>query len=51
MIMDKNKSSAKLRKTAKAMGIALRVMLILGGIALMLFFVWLGLSVYTWLGV
>ena len=40
----------KLHKTVKGVGIAVKVLLTLGGIALTIFFVWLGFSIYTWLG-
>lgn len=44
--MDKDKPTSKLRKTAKGVRIAVKVVLTLGGIALMLFLAWLGMSFY-----
>lgn len=49
--MNKTENKNKMRKTVKVTSIVVKALLVLGGIALTLFLVWLGLSIYTWLGV
>ena len=45
------KQNDKLHKTVKGTSIAVKVVLVLGGIALLAFLGWLGYSIYSWLGV
>ena len=46
-----NANKNKVHKTVKVTSIVVKALLVLGGVALTLFLVWLGLSIYTWLGV
>lgn len=46
-----DKQSNKLHKAVKGTSIAVKVVLVFGGVALLAFFGWLGYSLYTWLGV
>ena len=48
---DMDKKQDKLRRTVKGTSIAVKVVLVLCGIALLGFFGWLGVQIYTWLGV
>lgn len=46
-----DKQNGNLHKAVKGTSIAVKVVLVLGGIALLAFFGWLGYSIYTWFGV
>ena len=49
--MNKQNNNDTIHKAAKGTSIAVKVMLALGGVALLAFFAWLGVQIYTWLGV